>query len=219
MPVSSDDVEAHSGQRRERLAGRIRLLFRFWSPIYDSVFFQEGYYRRVHRRLLGALPAEEPSDVLDVGCGTGELLRAMAHKWPDARLVGLDLSPHMLARASAKDFGGSDVQLVEGSVTQLPFDDAAFDLVTNTISSHFYEDIDAALGEVARVLRPGGRFVMASLTNGPLRLVQRELRALNASYRAPELLRERLEGAGLVVERSEAVAWPSWLFVCRRTSG
>lgn len=201
-----------------RLADRIRLQFRVWSAFYDSPFFQRGYYGRVHRRLVAAIDARgvaPPADVLDLGCGTGELLRVLARKWPEARLVGLDLSPEMLAHAQRKDYGGANVQLTEGSVYELPFEDGAFDLVTNTISSHFYKDLEPALAEIARVIRPGGHFVMAALTNGPLAHVTDELRGLQAAYRSPQRLREALTHAGFTVHRAEPVAWPSWLFVAR----
>jgi SAM-dependent methyltransferase len=99
-------------------------------------------------------------DVLEVGCGTGLLLRRMAGF---CRARGVDLSPGMLELARAR---GLDV--VEGSATALPFPDASFDVVCSFKVLAHVRDIHRALAEMARVARPGGH-VLAELYN-PLSL-------------------------------------------------
>ncbi|MEZ4299886.1 MAG: class I SAM-dependent methyltransferase [Polyangiaceae bacterium] len=96
-------------------------------------------------------------DVLEVGCGTGLLLaRAAAFA---RRATGVDLSPGMLARARAR---GLDVH--EASATALPFADATFDLAYSFKVLAHVREIDRALAEMARVVRPGG-FFLAELYN------------------------------------------------------
>jgi len=191
-------------------------LFRLWSKVYDLGVFQ-AYYGRVHDKILALAPRDVAS-VLDVGCGTGELLVKLAQRWPDAQLVGLDLSEEMLAVAAVKPFAG-DVELIAGSVYELPLPDRSFELVTNTLSSHFYRDLPAAVRELARVTAPGGTLVMASLGNGlgrHLGKLGRETRIGDVIQRSPTEQRRVLEAAGLSVERLESIFPIGWLYVARK---
>jgi SAM-dependent methyltransferase len=102
--------------------------------------------------------------VLDVGCGPGDLLRGMARQragW--GALVGFDLSPGM-ARSAAELAEGLPVSFFVGDAQTLPFPDACFDVVMARHVLPYVPDIDRAVAEAARVLRPGGRFV--ATTNG-----------------------------------------------------
>jgi ubiquinone/menaquinone biosynthesis C-methylase UbiE len=103
----------------------------------------------------------EGRDVLECGCGTGLLLERIAAFARSAR--GIDLSPGMLDHARAR---GLDVR--EGSVTSLPFDDASFDVTCSFKVLAHVPDIGKALAEMARVTRPGG-VVLAEFYN-PLSL-------------------------------------------------
>ncbi|MFN3200525.1 MAG: class I SAM-dependent methyltransferase [Bradymonadia bacterium] len=115
------------------------------------------------------IPLARDRDVLEVGCGTGLILKSVA---PVARsAVGLDLSPGMLEQARAR---GLDV--VEGSATALPFDDASFDLVFSFKVLAHVEDIEQAMAEVARVLRPGGRALLEFYNKASLRYLIKRLK-------------------------------------------
>lgn len=96
--------------------------------------------------------------VLEVGCGWGELAERIERE-AGARVVALDLSPRMVELACER---GVDAQL--GDVQQLPFEDAAFDAVVAAWMLYHVPDLDRALAEVARVLRPGGALI--AVTNG-----------------------------------------------------
>ncbi len=96
-------------------------------------------------------------DVLECGCGTGLLLERFAAFAKSAH--GIDLSPGMLEKAKAR---GLDV--TEGSVTDLPFDDESFDVTCSFKVLAHVHDIGGALGEMARVTRPGG-VVLAEFYN------------------------------------------------------
>lgn len=123
----------------------------------DFLWCPEGL-RESDARLLGEVAGRS---VLEVGCGSAPCAR-----WLTARgavPVGLDLSDGMLARAA--EYGrqsGLAVPLVQADVTALPFAAASFDLACSAFGGlPFVADAKAALAEVARVLRPGGRFVFS----------------------------------------------------------
>ena len=88
-------------------------------------------------------------DVLELGCGTGMILKEIHPIAKSAK--GIDISPGMLEQAKAR---GLDV--VEGSATELPYDDCSFDLVYSFKVLAHIEQIEDAMSEVSRVLRPGG---------------------------------------------------------------
>ena len=113
---------------------------------------QQGYSR------------ERPLRVLDVACGTGHFLRMLgASLGSTARLFGIDLSPHYIARAREVLPRDLDVSLVADNAERMPFLDRHFDVVTNVFLMHeLPADVRArVLAEMARVVRPGGLVVVA----------------------------------------------------------
>ncbi|MFC4456514.1 class I SAM-dependent methyltransferase [Deinococcus sonorensis] len=104
----------------------------------------------------------KPDDlVLDVATGTGNTALVVAPHV--AHATGIDVSPKMLdqARLRAAQEGVTNVSFQAGSAEQLPFADGSFTLVTSRHAPHHFRDVPAFLQEVHRVLRPGGRFVLA----------------------------------------------------------
>lgn len=106
-----------------------------------------------------AVRAARPTDVLEVGCGGGQLASRLAQENASARVVATDLSARMVELASAR---GVVAQVAD--VQQLPFADASFDVVAALWMLYHVPDLDRALTEVRRVLRPGG--LLVAVTNG-----------------------------------------------------
>ena len=105
-----------------------------------------------------------PGDrVLNVACGTGVVARRVAPiVGADGRVAGLDLNPDMLAVARAvAEREGVPIEWHQGRGEQLPFPDAAFDLALCQFALMFFADRRAALGEMHRVVRPGGRIAVS----------------------------------------------------------
>lgn len=132
-----------------------------------------------------------PGDrVLDVACGTGALTRAVADiVGPSGSVAGLDINPGMLAVARQKR---PDIDWHEGSAQSLPFPDASFDAVVSQFGLMFFPDRPAAIREMWRMLRPGGRLavaVWASLEETPAYAVEAELIERIAGQTAGDALR------------------------------
>jgi ubiquinone/menaquinone biosynthesis C-methylase UbiE len=150
--------------------GPTRGFFDAWSRVYDFPLVQLATYRPVHDAVLRALRAEPCARVLDIGCGTGRLAeRLVAERVPS--VVGCDFSAGMLAQAAERlASAGSRVALARGDATRLPFADATFDAAVSTEAFHWFPDQAAALRELRRVLRPGGRVLLA-LVSPPFEVI------------------------------------------------
>ena len=112
-------------------------------------------------RTLQALALQAGEQVLDAGCGTGLLLEQMANSVGDAgRVVGLDYSADMLKMAGIRCHDYSHVELQQGSVEQLGLESDCFDVVSCTQTLLYVKQVEAALKELYRVLKPHGRIAI-----------------------------------------------------------
>jgi ubiquinone/menaquinone biosynthesis C-methylase UbiE len=124
-----------------------------------------GRLSALRRRVLDLAELRPGEAVLDVGCGTGTLaLEAQARVGVSGHVVGVDPAPRQLARARAKAARrGLPVELRSGVIEALPFPDGTFDAALSTLMMHHLPDDlkERGLAEIARVLRSGGRLVVA----------------------------------------------------------
>ena len=145
-----NDCKTRSGRAFDRQA---------WT--YDTARFG-SHARGLYPVLLEQLVQIPHGSVLDVGCGTGELLREVGLRFPETARTGLDLSANMLAVAREK-LGGA-VELVQGDAERLPFADGRFEVLLCNDSFHHYPNPGAAAAEFARVLQPGGVLLLGDCT-------------------------------------------------------
>ena len=116
-------------------------------------------------RSIGELP--DGAAVLDVPCGGGVALRGL-RTGQDVRYVAADISTDMLSRARARatTLGRGDIEFVEADIERMPFDDNEFDLCVSFNGLHCLPNPSAAVREIARCLKPGGRLIGDSLVRG-----------------------------------------------------
>jgi SAM-dependent methyltransferase len=113
---------------------------------------------------LSLISPQDSRTVLDIGCGGGGALLRMAELAPQAELHGIDYSPQSLgvaARTNRQLLQQGRVFLREADVSALPYDDRRFDLAMAINSHYFWPDLEAALGEIMRVLQPHGLLALA----------------------------------------------------------
>lgn len=128
-----------------------------FAAVYDTAM-PEKTMLEPHRRYL---VRNLRGDVLDLGAGTGTMFSYFedATRRDDTRLYAIEPDPHMLKQADEKaESLGLDVELEAARAESLPYKDDSFDTVIAGIVFCTIQDVDAALDEVARVLRPGGEF-------------------------------------------------------------
>jgi ubiquinone/menaquinone biosynthesis C-methylase UbiE len=119
------------------------------------------------KQLDAMLRAEPGSHVLDVGCGTGNDVRALAARvGPTGRVVGLDNSEQQIARGRPADPGCAPVEFVLGEAHALPFEDDTFDVVRSERVVQHVPDPAAAVAEMLRVVKPGGQVLVTDPDHG-----------------------------------------------------
>lgn len=142
-----------------------------------------------------AVAEDQPLRILDAGCGTGGMLDLFG-TWPDTEATGLDFSPDALSFSHSR----GHQRLVGGDVTQLPFRSNTFDAVTALDVVEHISNEEGALGEICRVLRPGGVLVASvpayQFLWGPHDVALHHCRRYNAQQ-----FREAIHRSGLRVER------------------
>ncbi len=151
----------------DRIAPRYDLLNRVLSLGRDASW---------RRRAVAAAGLGPGERALDVGAGTGDLALALAKAGPSGRVVALDLAPEMLSRARTR--ADASLRFVVGSAEALPFPDALFSCVVAGFAVRNFGDLPRALGDMRRVLGPGGRVVVLELSLPP----NATLRAMHRFY-------------------------------------
>ena len=149
---------------------QVRTMFDRIAGVYDLMnrVMTVGLARGWRERAADRAELREGDHALDVCCGTGDLAFELARRvGPTGRVVGCDFSERMLELAREKSATPERAATVEfewADALDLPYEDASFDAVTVGFGVRNLSDLEAGLGELARVLRPGGRLVILEIT-------------------------------------------------------
>jgi len=167
--------EKAKGTRRRILN---RTLFDHIAPGYDrmNTFLSLGRDGAWKRELISRLPNRPVARVLDLATGTGDLAFLLARRFPRARIIGVDLSPQMLALAKKRasvEAPGAPIAWRRGEMAKTGLAPGSVDLVTAGYALRNAPDLGATLAEIARVLKPGGVAAVLEFSRSPHRLVQK----------------------------------------------
>ncbi len=169
------------------------------SSVYARLFapFLGRLYRRVADDVAAELTSrgrQRKAMIVDLGCGTGELVLAISRRLRDARIVGLDHSPSMLLWANRHATTDGRLRFMTGDAAVMPFGDESVDMVVSTLSLHHWEEPANVFAEIARVLQPGGVALiydpkLVTFTDSEMAEIAR-----NAGLEPSEIGRERVRG-------------------------
>jgi SAM-dependent methyltransferase len=199
--LARDQTDDWATARQDRL--RLERLLRRQSPAAQAFFAgaaadwdrlrEDAYGRALNPTALVALLP--PSwTVADLGCGTGSLSRAVAPHVQ--RVIGVDQSAAMLKAARARNAGFENVELRKGSLLALPLESASVDAALLVLALSYVAEPGRALGEMARVLRPGGRAVVLDVLRHDREDFQRAMGQSVPGFEA-DVLGAMMEDAGL----------------------
>ena len=180
--------------------------FNRWAATYDRHRLQRLVFEPLQRTVLDLASAQvaSPGAILDVGCGTGRLLRSAQVRFPGATLYGVDAALEMVRQAEALSPSGSGIRFQQATAEALPFPDRRFDLVFSTMTFHHWSDQRMGISEIRRVLALGGRWLLADfMPTGLMRLARRLFRMGQFPVRGE--LDAMLSDVGLVVGAERSV--------------
>lgn len=187
--------QVHTGPERHYLPamGRHWLL-----PLYDP-FTRLAGVGRIHAQLLDRADLTGDRRVLEIGCGTGNLLTALGRRRPELATLGIDPDPAALRRARRKAARRRlPIRYDRAFADELPVPDASFDVVLSSFMLHHLDDDERlrTLREVRRVLRPGGELHVVDADGTPSGHNRRKIHSRLTGSR-PELVLAALREAGL----------------------
>lgn len=146
----------------------------FLTPFYDGILNLIGFGDQQREKIVKLLELKPGEKLLDVGCGTGSLLKAAKRLHPDNEMTGIDIDKKVLEIAKRK-LVSTGIQLVNTGAENLPFPEKSFDAVVSTLIFHHLPAAikRKALLEIKRVLKPDGRFLLVDFgkIDGALKLV------------------------------------------------
>jgi len=145
---------------------KVRSLFNQLAPSYDRLnrLFSLGMDVGWRKQLVATVARQNPSKVLDLACGSGDVTTMLREALPPAQVAGLDFSRPLLNQA--RDRGLSE--LTEADALKLPFAEGSFDAVTIAFGLRNFSNREAGLEEIARILKPGGVFGLLEFSPPPM---------------------------------------------------
>lgn len=169
--TSSQATSSKPSRDSAEFAGQVRGMFDRIAGVYDLMnsAMTAGMHHRWRARAVDAAAVGPGDSALDVCCGTGDMTLELARRvGPEGRVVGSDFSERMLDLARAKaeepEPGATRPVFEWADALSLPYDDAKFDAVTVGFGVRNLAELDRGIGEMARVLKPGGRLVILEIT-------------------------------------------------------
>lgn len=221
----------------------MKYFWKLYSLAYD-ILLELYPYQEMMREILSFIPAKNVSNIIDAGCGTGNVLKELAGKFAKSSLVGLDSSTEMLNRAKAKL--PKKIILKQSTLDKkLPFADSFFDIIISSNVLYFVEKPLYTLKEFLRIIRANGLLILTTLKPGfnPFNIIGKHLkrvgffktikyiiplcwvgfcniyslRSKKCHYYNENELKSLIQKAGFsIVDLKETYAGQDWLVIAKR---
>jgi ubiquinone/menaquinone biosynthesis C-methylase UbiE len=136
--------------------------FSKWADNYDNPFTSITF-RQTNAKIVKLLDPTENSSLLDVGCGSGILIKNLINGNRGMKLFGLDITPKMVEVAKRKFANNPNVEITLSSAVNMPYKDNSFDYVTCANSFHHHPDPVKSAKEMVRVLKLGGKLLILDM--------------------------------------------------------
>ena len=178
------------------------------------------FHARVAHWALSRVNIPEPVQIAELGCGGGRNIHDLLLKYPSSHVTGLDYSPLSLEKARAfnrKMITAGRCEVIEGDVSNMPFEDGNFDLATAFETIYFWPGLVRCFAEVGRILKAGGHFVIVSESDGsdkPSQWFNRIIDAMNLY--TPDDIENALRSAGFVEVNTEHHPSQPWIVITAR---
>jgi ubiquinone/menaquinone biosynthesis C-methylase UbiE len=175
---------------------------------------------------LGQISVPTNGTILDIGCGGGRTIAKLAKLAPDARILGIDYSDDSVAiarKTNARLINAGKIDIQHGSVSQLPFENDTFDLITAVETHFFWPDLANDFREVMRVLKTGGTFIIiAEVYKGGTKmagkLAEKYIHHSGMLLLTPDEHRDYLVNAGFADVRINTRPEKGWICAAGRKS-
>ena len=180
----------------------------FYADRYDRLWVQR-FVLTPSRRLILKTTGElsTPKQILDVGCGIGELCRSMSLQYPSAEIIGIDPSVKMIKRAE-ENFSGNNIKYICGQPDSLP-KDQKFDLIVSTNAFPYMPDKRKFLIDMKKLLKPNGRLLLLFANRNTLYdafwLMLVKLTTSSAQYPSVSSTQKLLKDSGFEVGKTEPI--------------
>ena len=204
--------------------------------IYDRLFEQgkkpTGFGGRImgwlmnifhvpfYRLSMDQVPIEEDHVILDIGCGAGQSVSMLGHRVPRGRVCGIDYSPEMVKMASDLNkelIHEGKVEVLEASVSEIPYEDSVFDLAIASETIHFWPDLANDLREIYRVLKGGGHLVVVNKYAKNEK--EAEVLSRHFTLHSPDDFEKALGDAGFHVVKLDLIEKKGQLVIVGRKEG
>ncbi len=146
---------------------QVERMFDEVASLYDRLnrILSFGIDKGWRKRMIAAISSKEPQLMLDVATGTGDVAIALSKAYPEASIIGVDLSAKMLDVARDKVQNYPQIILDQGDSENLKYQDGQFDVVTVSFGVRNFGDLNKGLSEIRRVLKPGGQLLILEFSN------------------------------------------------------